>query len=74
MITVAEPLSAGLKMTDGFPLSVEIATNCDSDKFPILSQCFLVIFQLFQYFINILILARWIPGWFGLSGAVKKVW
>ena len=42
MITVAEPLSAGLIMIDGFLLSVEIATNCDSDKLPILSRCLLM--------------------------------
>ena len=71
MITVAEPLSAGLIMIDGFLLSVEIATNCDSDKLPILSRCLLVIELKYSNCSNISFIYSIWQGGFQVDLAVK---
>ena len=71
-------------MIDGFLLSVEIATICDSDKLPILSRCLLVVDLKYSNCFNILFISSfWHRGFqlefgskvffrFGWSGAVKK--
>ena len=71
MISVAEPLSAGLVMIDGFLLSVEIATNCDFDKLPILSRCLLVIELKSSNCSNILFISSFWHGGFQVDLAVN---
>ena len=64
-------LSACLKIIDGFFLSVEIATNCDSDKLPILSRCLLVIELKSSNCYNILFIPSFWHGGFQVDLAVK---
>ena len=58
-------------MIDGFLLSVEIATNCDSDKLPILSRCLLVIELKSSNCSNILFISAFWHGGFQVDLAVK---
>ena len=58
-------------MIDGFLLSVEIVTNCDSDKLPILSRCLLVIELKSSNCSNILFISSFWHGGFQVDLAVK---